>query len=145
MEQRIFTPMPSAEPAPAQRADKWLHHVRVFKTRALATQACQKGQVTLGGQLVKPARDLRAGDVLEVDRGDLRLRLRVLALPVQRLGPPRVAEFCENQTPEAWIRRAAELRRQRELETPRAHEVVARPNKQQLRQLREWRESNAGA
>ena len=125
--------MPSAEPAPAQRADKWLHHVRVFKTRALATQACQKGQVTLGGQTVKAARDLRAGDVLEVERGDLR---------PQSL---RVTEFCENLTPEEWIRRAAELRRQRELETPRAHEVVARPNKQQLRQLREWRESNAGA
>lgn len=132
-------------PAHAQRADKWLHHVRVFKTRALASQACQKGQVELGGQPVKAARDVRPGDVLEVVRGDLRLRLRVLGLPAQRLGPPRLAEFCENLTPEEWIQRAAELRRQRELERPRTHEVVARPNKQQLRQLREWRESNAGA
>lgn len=132
-------------PAQVQRADKWLHHVRVFKTRALASQACQKGQVELGGQPVKASRDLRPGDVLEVVRGDLRLRLRVLGLPAQRLGPPRVAEFCENLTPEEWVQRAAELRRQRELERPRAHEVVARPNKQQLRQLREWRETNAGA
>ncbi len=121
-----------------QRADKWLHHIRVFKTRSLATQACAKGNVTLGSQTIKAARDLRAGDVLEVVRGDLRLRLRVLAFPPQRLGPPRVAEFCENLTPEEWIIRASELRRQRELETPRAHETVAKPNKQQLRQLREW-------
>jgi ribosome-associated heat shock protein Hsp15 len=137
--------MPAAEPASLQRADKWLHHVRVFKTRSLAAQACQKGQVTIGGQSIKAARDLRAGDVIEIERGDLRLRLRVLGLPPQRLGPPRVAEFCENLTPEEWIRRAAELRRRRELETPHAHEMAARPNKQQLRQLRAWRESNAGA
>lgn len=121
-----------------QRADKWLHHIRVFKTRSLATQACTKGNVTLGSQVIKPGRDLRPGDVLEVVRADLRLRLKVLAFPPQRLGAPRVPEFCENQTPEEWIIQAGELRRQRELETPRAHETVAKPNKQQLRQLREW-------
>lgn len=130
------------EPLQTQRADKWLHHVRVFKTRGLATQACTKGNVTLDGQPVKPARDLKAGDVLEVERGDLRLRLKVLAFPPQRLGAPKVPEFSENQTPEEWIQKAAELRRQRELETPRAHEMVAKPNKQQLRQLREWQEQN---
>ncbi|HEY1082526.1 MAG TPA: S4 domain-containing protein [Prosthecobacter sp.] len=130
------------EPLQTQRADKWLHHVRVFKTRGLATQACTKGNVTLDGQPVKPARDLKAGDVLEVERGDLRLRLKVLAFPPQRLGAPKVPEYSENQTPEEWILKAAELRRQRELETPRAHEMVAKPNKQQLRQLREWQEQN---
>lgn len=121
-----------------QRVDKWLHHVRVFKTRALATQACAKGNVTLDGQVLKASRDLKPGDVVEVVRGDLRLRLKMLAVPPQRLGPPRVPEFCENLTPEEWIRRAAELRRQRELERPREHEAVAKPNKQQMRQLREW-------
>lgn len=136
---------PSPPPAPpGQRADKWLHHVRIFKTRSLATQACQKGNVTLQGKEVKPSRDLRHGDVLEIVRGDLRLRLRVLAHPPQRLGPPRVAEYCENLTPIEWIQKAAELRKQRELETPRAHEITTKPTKQQLRQLREWREANEG-
>jgi ribosome-associated heat shock protein Hsp15 len=125
-------------PVETQRADKWLHHIRVFKTRSLATQACNKGNVTLEGQDIKPARDLRVGDMLEVVRGDLRLRLRVIGFPAQRLSPPRVAEFCENHTPVEWIQKAAELRRQRELETPRAHETLTKPNKQQLRQLREW-------
>ncbi|MBV6500583.1 MAG: hypothetical protein CJBNEKGG_03064 [Prosthecobacter sp.] len=123
---------------PTLRADKWLHHVRVFKTRSLASQACTKGNVTLGEQAIKPSRDLKAGDVLEVVRGDLRLRLKVRGLPPQRLGAPRVAEFCENLTPEEWILKAAELRRQRELETPRAHETLARPDKRQMRQLRAW-------
>jgi ribosome-associated heat shock protein Hsp15 len=127
------------------RADQWLHHVRVFKTRSLAGQACSKGQVTLGGQVVKPSRALRAGDVLEVVRGDLRLRLRVLAMPPQRLGAPRVAEFCENLTPAEWYQKATELRLERERITPKAHEVIAKPDKKQLRQLREFWEAQQAA
>jgi ribosome-associated heat shock protein Hsp15 len=125
----------------SQRADKWLHHARVFKTRTLATQACARGNVTIDGQPVKASRDLKPGDTLEIVRGDLRLRLRVIAFSPQRLGPPRVAEFCENLTPLEWIQRASELRRERELIQPRAHETVAKPDKKQLRELRKfWEE-----
>ena len=127
-----------SEAETAQRADKWLHHVRVFKTRSLATQACAKGNVTLDGQHVKPSRDLRPGDVIEVVRGDLRLRLKMLGAPSQRLGPPRVAAFCENLTPVEWIHKASEARREKKLITPPEHEQVTKPNKKQLRELREF-------
>ena len=125
-------------PALTQRTDKWLHLIRVFRTRSLATQACSKGNVTLDGQTLKPSRDLKVGDVIEVVRGDLRLRLKVISFPNQRLSDSRVPEFCENLTPDDWIHRASELRRQRQLETPHPHENLAKPNKQQMRQLREW-------
>ncbi|WP_395744558.1 RNA-binding S4 domain-containing protein [Prosthecobacter sp.] len=129
----------------SQRADKWLHHVRVFKTRSLATQACAKGNVTIDGQPVKASRDLKAGDTLEVVRGDLRLRVRVTGFSAQRLGPPKVAEFCENLTPLEWIQKASELRRERELIQPREHEMVAKPDKKQLRELRRfWEEQQEG-
>jgi ribosome-associated heat shock protein Hsp15 len=131
-------------PPQSQRADKWLHQVRIFKTRALATQACGKGQVTLSGQPVKASRDLKMGDVLEVLRGDLRLRLRVLAFPAQRLSASGVPAYCENQTPKEWIQAAAQLRREKALITPKPHEMLTKPNKQQLRQLRVWREQNEG-
>ncbi|WP_395738695.1 RNA-binding S4 domain-containing protein [Prosthecobacter sp.] len=125
----------------SQRADKWLHHVRVFKTRSLATQACTRGNVTIDGQPVKASRDLKPGDTLEVVRGDLRLRVKVIGFSAQRVGPPKVAEFCENLTPLEWIQKASELRRERELIQPRAHEVVAKPDKKQLRELRKfWEE-----
>ena len=127
-----------SEAETTQRADKWLHHVRVFKTRSLATQACAKGNVTLGGQLVKASRDLRPGDIIEVVRGELRLRLKMLGAPAQRLGPPRVAEFCENLTPIEWIHKASEARREKKLITPPEHEQVTKPNKKQLRELREF-------
>ena len=70
------------------------------------------------------------------------MRLRVIAFAPRRLSAPQVAEFYENLTPIEWIEKAAELRRQKELVTPHAHEMQTKPNKQQLRQLREWQEQN---
>lgn len=130
-----------SEPVETQRADKWLHHVRVFKTRSLATQACAKGNVTIGSQIVKASRELRPGDVIEVVRGDLRLRLKVLGAPAQRLGPPRVPEFCENLTPAEWFHKASEARREKKLITPPEHEQITKPNKKQLRELRDFWQS----
>lgn len=129
--------MPTA--AATLRADKFLHHVRVFKTRSLASQACTKGNVKIGGSAVKPSREVRAGDVIEICRGDLHLTLRVTAVPANRVGAPLVAHYCENLTPAAAYERAAEARRQRELIRPATpHETASRPNKKQMRELREW-------
>lgn len=133
------------EPVLTQRADKYLHHIRVFKTRSLAAQACARGNVTMGGQPVKASRDLKPGDVLVVERGELRLMLRVLAFSPQRLGAPRVPEFCEDLTPPERYQKAAELRRERALIMPRAHEMVAKPDKKQLRELRKFWEEQADA
>ncbi len=94
--------------------------------------------MTIGGQVVKDSRDLRPGDVIEVVRGELRLRLKVLGAPTQRLGPPRVAEFCENLTPAEWFHKASEARREKKLITPPEHEQITKPNKKQLRELRDF-------
>lgn len=47
------------------RIDKWLHLARVFKTRSLATRACQLSRVRLNGVAVKPHRTLAVGDRVE--------------------------------------------------------------------------------
>jgi len=130
-----------AESATAWRIDKWLHHTRVFKTRSLAGQACSKGNVRVLGQTVKASRVVRAQDVLTVERGELTLTLKVLGYPPQRVGAVRVAEFLEDQTPPAEYERVAAIRREQALIQPRAHEMLAKPNKQQLRILREWLEN----
>jgi ribosome-associated heat shock protein Hsp15 len=122
------------------RADLYLHHIRIFKTRSLATQACNKGNVRVENQAIKPARVLKAGDTLEVDRSDLKLTLRVLDFPVKRVGAPLVAQFVENLTPEENYRRAAEARREKELVMPGV--LAAKPDKKQLRQIRELMERN---
>lgn len=121
------------------RADKYLHHARVFKTRALASLACTKGNVKIKGDAIKPARSVRAGDVIEIDRDGLHLALRVTGIPVHRVGATLVAQHCEDLTPAAEYQRAAEARKQQALiHPPTPHESAARPNKKQMRELREW-------
>ena len=130
---------PMSESSASLRADKYLHHTRVFKTRALASQACSKGNVKIRGDAVKPSRDVRAGDVIEVDRGELHLTLRVLGLPAVRVGAPLVPQYYENLTPpEAYERAHAAGKERALIAPPTPHEKAARPNKKQMRELREW-------
>lgn len=124
------------------RADLYLHHVRVFKTRSLATLACDKGNVKLSGKALKPAYKLKPNDELEVDRGDLKLVLRVLDFPEKRLGAPLVPQFMENLTPPENYHRAAEARKIQQWTAP--HQEAAKPDKRQLRMIRELMERNQG-
>ena len=122
------------------RADLYLHHIRIFKTRSLATQACNKGNVRIDGQQLKPARDVKVGETLEVDRAELKLILRVIDFPVKRVGAPLVPKYVENLTPEENYVKAAEARRERELVMPGIQ--AAKPDKKQLRLIRELMERN---
>jgi len=123
------------------RVDKWLHHVRLFKTRSLAGQACGKGNITLLKQAVKASREVTAGDIVEVGRNGIVMRVRVLGVPQQRLGASRVAEFMEDLTPPEVYAKAESIRREDALTKPSVHEQAGRPNKQQMRELRRWREA----
>ena len=65
-------------PLLVQRIDKWLWTARFFKTRSLATAAIHAGHIKLNGSTVKPARELRAGDTLEIAIGDVEIIQRTL-------------------------------------------------------------------
>ena len=77
------------------RVDKWLWAVRVFKTRSIATEACKKGRVSIGGVTI------RVGEVITVRKPPIEYSFRVLQLLASRVGAKRVAEFMENVTPQA--------------------------------------------
>lgn len=81
------------------RVDKWLWAVRIFKTRTLASEACKKGRVVIGGQTVKPSRVLRVGEVIVVRKPPVEYSFRVLALLNNRVGAKLVSEYMENVTP----------------------------------------------
>ena len=65
------------------RVDKWLWAVRIFKTRSLATDACKKGRVSIGGVTVKPSRTLQRGDIVSVRKPPVEYSFRVVELPCE--------------------------------------------------------------
>ena len=87
--------------AKEERIDKWLWAMRVFKTRTIATDACKKGRVTMGGVAVKPSRTVKPGDVVDVKKPPITYTFRVLALSENRLGAKLVPDYLENITPQS--------------------------------------------
>jgi ribosome-associated heat shock protein Hsp15 len=82
---------------PRVRIDKWLWAARFFKTRSLATRACELGRVESNGQGAKPAREVRAGDLLKVKNGTGDFHVEVLILSEMR-GPAAVAQTLYRET-----------------------------------------------
>jgi ribosome-associated heat shock protein Hsp15 len=79
------------------RIDKWLWAARFFKTRTLATKACELGRVESNGQSVKAAREVHVGDMLRVKTEGGDFQVEVLALSEMR-GPAAVAQTLYRET-----------------------------------------------
>src|SRR5260370_15019925 len=74
------------------RMDKWLWAARFFKTRSLASKACELGRIESNGQPAKAAREVRAGDMLRVKNAGGDFEVLVLRVSDMR-GPAAVAQL----------------------------------------------------
>jgi len=113
------------------RLDKWLWAARFFKTRSLASQAVDLGRVRIDGERIKPAREARVGEMLDVQVGDQRLQVVIRALSTQR-GPASVAR-------ELYLETADSIARRKQREEQHAAEpgqsTKGRPTKRDRREL----------
>jgi ribosome-associated heat shock protein Hsp15 len=92
------------------RLDKWLWAARFFKTRAVASRACDIGRVQSNGQRAKPAREVRAGDKLRIENERGIFEIEVLLVSAVR-GPAAVAQTLYRESDssrEARLKLAAE-------------------------------------
>jgi ribosome-associated heat shock protein Hsp15 len=81
------------------RIDKWMWATRVFKTRTIASDACKKNRVSVGGVNVKPSRMIRTGDVISVRKPPVTYSFRVLDVTEKRMNAKSVPLYLENITP----------------------------------------------
>jgi ribosome-associated heat shock protein Hsp15 len=118
----------------AVRVDKWLWAARFFKTRALATEAVLGGHVHLNGARVKPAKDVRVGDTLQVRVGTTEWVVDVRGLSDRR-GPATVARELYEERPESREAREQAALQRRVAPPPLGSDLGARPTKQDRRRL----------
>ena len=126
------------EAAGRMRIDKWLWAARFFKTRSLAAQAVAGGHVRLDGHAVKPSREVRAGDTLEIAAGDAKWTVVVRALNALRRPAPEAQQLYE-ETTAGRERRAREAEARRLAPAP-GSTLHGRPTKKARRQLKDLRE-----
>ncbi|MEX3974485.1 RNA-binding S4 domain-containing protein [Paraburkholderia caribensis] len=121
----------STEPGARLRIDKWLWAARFFKTRSLATDAVEKGRVRIGGASVKPAKDVRVGDLVEIEIERIVWQIQVLGVCDLR-GPASVAQTLYVETEEGKQKRQQENERRKTYREPAA-ELHGRPTKRDRR------------
>jgi ribosome-associated heat shock protein Hsp15 len=115
------------------RMDKWLWVARFFKTRAIASRACDLGRIASNGQAAKPAREVRVGDLLQVknDSGDFEVQVLVLS---EMRGPAVVAQTLYRETEESRERRRKLLEERKSMPHFEA-EREGKPSKRDRREM----------
>lgn len=126
--------MPAEKLPPGRmRLDKWLWVARFFKTRSLATQAIEHGRVKLDGARVKPAREVKPGDRLDLRVGEFDWTLTVRGLAMQR-GPAPLAQQLYEEDPASHARRLHQASERKLAVRPEAA-IKGRPTKRDRRQI----------
>lgn len=121
----------------SMRLDKWLWAARFYKTRALAVDEINLGRVRVGGVPVKPARDVKVGDVLSIRIGQMMREIEVKGLSSQR-GPAPQAQLLYAETPASITAREAAAEARRLAPEPADTIAQGRPTKQDRRRLADW-------
>lgn len=114
------------------RIDKYLWAIRVYKTRTEAADACKGGKIRLNGNDVKPARTVKAGDVVTARKGAVTYTYKVLEPLDKRQGAALVPRYAENLTPEEEL---AKLRAPVETFFLKRDRGAGRPTKKDRRQM----------
>ena len=119
------------------RIDKWLWAVRIFKTRAMATEACAGGKVKINDTAVKASRKIQAGDVIQVRKGVVKHLYCVLKIAEKRMGAKLVPNFLDDITPEEEL---AKLKSSQKQSIQIREKGQGRPTKRERRMMDQLRE-----
>jgi ribosome-associated heat shock protein Hsp15 len=122
------------------RIDKWLWAARFFKTRALASKACDLGRIRSNEIEAKPAREVHLGDMLRIRNEGGEFHIEVLQISDMR-GPAAIAQSLYRET------EASKEQRQREAAERKAMQQYAplperRPSKRDRRRIVQFRRHN---
>jgi ribosome-associated heat shock protein Hsp15 len=121
----------------AVRIDKWLWASRFFKTRTLASRACDLGRIQSNHQPAKPAREVRIGDMLEIRTEGGEFEVEVLLLSEVR-GPAAVAQTLYRET-EASRELRAKVAAERKAGMAFSPAPQGRPSKRDRRKIHQFR------
>lgn len=116
-----------------QRLDKWLWAARFYKTRSLAAEAVSGGKVHLNGDRVKPSRNIKSGDKLQITRGQYEFNITIASLNKNRR-PASEAQLLYRESEDS-INKRKELAQTLKILNANTPRTEKRPTKKQRRQI----------
>ncbi len=121
------------------RVDKWLWTVRIFKSRTQATDACKKGKIKIGEEILKPSFLVEANTTLLVRKDKFNLIFKVLKIIPNRVSATLAAECYVNLTPEEELNKFKEFDGSA-FYIPTNYVIDHRPTKKERRELDDFME-----
>ena len=118
------------------RIDKWLWAARFYKTRQVAIKAVKNSQVRVNGQAVKPAANIKVGDVVMIKKGLHQQEVDVLGLLEKRVSAT-IAQTLYQETPES--KRAAETLKEQLANQPKIDIEHRKPDRRDVRSHRAFK------
>ena len=120
------------------RIDKYLWCIRLFKTRSLATAACNEEKIKLNGNFTKPSKEIAFGDEIEVKAPQVWRSYKIIGIPKSRVAAKLLTELVNETTPEEALKEL-ELIRMLNAEN-RSIGIVGRPTKRHRRNLDKFKD-----
>jgi ribosome-associated heat shock protein Hsp15 len=128
-----------ADPSTPVRVDKWLWAARLVKTRALGAEAVKGGRVQVNGRTIKPSKDVRPGDRLELTTGPVKIAV-VIRGTAEKRGPASAAALMYDETAESVAGRE-QYAAERRMAAATTSDRGGRPTKRDRRRFDEFRRS----
>jgi len=114
------------------RIDKYLWAVRLYKTRSLASEECKKGKVTINGMNVKPSREIKEGETIQLRRPPITRSYKIIALVENRMAAKMVPEYMVETTPASELEI---LEVQKSMSVDNRERGTGRPTKKERRDM----------
>jgi len=121
------------------RIDKYLWHIRIFKSRNLATEYCKKNRIKVGEIIVKPSRELKIDEIITIRKNQFNYTIKVLDFPKSRVSAKLVSIYCTDITP---IEELEKFKLIRESQAYYRQKGLGRPTKKDRREIEDFFDEN---
>ncbi|WP_196888818.1 RNA-binding S4 domain-containing protein [Aureivirga sp. CE67] len=121
------------------RIDKYLWCIRMFKTRSIATDACKKGHVKIGGSNVKPSKEVFGTEKITVRKNQVNYQLIVIDTPPNRVGAKLVDLYRKDVTPKEEFEHLDLLKYSKDYYRKKG---TGRPTKKDRRDIDEYKDDS---
>ena len=77
------------------RLDKFLKVSRLIKRRTVANKVTEQGRIYINGVMAKPAKQLKAGDIITIIQADCEIKVKIKSIPTGNVSIQQSSELYE--------------------------------------------------